>query len=100
MRGSWMRRRVCGSWATWRSATPTSTWPRPLGGACRGIVGLGAIGLEVAKRARGFGMRILYQDHRRRPREERRYGLLHTELDQLLREADFVSLHVPPPGAH
>ncbi len=81
-----------GRWKTWG---PQVLLGQDVHGACLGIVGLGAIGLEVAKRARGFGMRILYQDHRRRPREERRYGLVHTELDQLLREADFVSLHVP-----
>ena len=84
-----------GRWKTWG---PQVLLGQDVHGACLGIVGLGAIGLEVAKRARGFGMRILYQDHRRRPREERRYGLVHTELDQLLREADFVSLHVPLTG--
>jgi glyoxylate reductase len=84
-----------GRWKTWG---PQVLLGQDVHGACLGIVGLGAIGLEVAKRARGFGMRILYQDHRRRPREERRYGLVHTELDHLLREADFVSLHVPLTG--
>jgi glyoxylate reductase len=81
-----------GRWKTWG---PQVLLGQDVHDACLGIVGLGAIGLEVAKRARGFGMRILYFDHRRRPREERRYGLVPTELDELLREADFVSLHVP-----
>jgi glyoxylate reductase len=81
-----------GRWKTWG---PQVLLGQDVHGACLGIVGLGGVGLEVAKRARGFGMRILYCDHRRRPREERRYGLIHTDLDQLLREADFVSLHVP-----
>jgi glyoxylate reductase len=81
-----------GLWKTWG---PQVLLGQDVHGACLGIVGLGAIGLEVAKRARGFGMRILYHDHRRLPREERRYDLVHTELDQLLREADFISLHVP-----
>jgi len=81
-----------GRWKTWG---PQVLLGQDVHGACLGIVGLGAIGLEVAKRARGFDMRILYHDHRRRLREERRYGLTYTELDQLLREADFVSLHVP-----
>ena len=81
-----------GRWKTWG---PQVLLGQDVHGACLGLVGLGAIGLEVAKRARGFGMRILYHDHRRRPREERRYGLTYAELDQLLREADFVSLHVP-----
>ena len=81
-----------GRWKTWG---PQVLLGQDVHGACLGLVGLGGVGLEVAKRARGFGMRILYFDHRRRPREERRYGLVPTELDQLLREADFVSLHVP-----
>jgi glyoxylate reductase len=81
-----------GKWKTWG---PQVLLGQDIHSACLGIVGLGAIGLEVAKRARGFGMRILYFDHRRRPREERRYGLVPSELDQLLREADFVSLHIP-----
>jgi glyoxylate reductase len=81
-----------GRWKTWG---PQVLLGQDVHDACLGIVGLGAIGLEVAKRGRGFGMRILYFDHRRRPREERRYGLVPTELDLLLREADFVSLHVP-----
>jgi glyoxylate reductase len=81
-----------GRWKTWG---PQVLLGQDIHGACLGIVGLGGVGLAVARRAHGFGMRILYHDHRRRPREERRYGLIHTELDQLLREADFVSLHVP-----
>ena len=68
-----------GRWKTWG---PQVLLGQDVHGACLGIVGLGAIGLEVAKRARGFGMRILYHRYRRRPREERRYGLVHTELDQ------------------
>jgi glyoxylate reductase len=81
-----------GRWKTWG---PQVLLGQDVHGACLGLVGLGGVGLEVAKRARGFAMRILYFDHRRRPREERRYGLVPTDLDQLLREADFVSLHVP-----
>jgi glyoxylate reductase len=81
-----------GRWKTWG---PQVLLGQDVHGACLGLVGLGGVGLEVAKRARGFGMRILYFDHRGRPREERRYGLVPTDLDQLLREADFVSLHVP-----
>ncbi len=84
-----------GRWKTWE---PQVLLGQDVHGACLGIVGLGGVGLEVAKRARGFGMRLLYHDHRRRPREERRFGLIYSELDQLLREADFVSLHVPLSG--
>jgi glyoxylate reductase len=64
-------------------------------GKVLGIVGFGRIGRSVARRAQGFGMRILYYDRRPAPPDvaadldaERR------ELDALLAEADFVSVHV------
>jgi glyoxylate reductase len=60
------------------------------------IGGGGLIGKAVAKRARGFDMRVLYSTPRRRPEaEEREAGLEYVPLDQLLRESDFVSLHQP-----
>jgi glyoxylate reductase len=60
------------------------------------IGGGGAIGKAVARRARGFDMRVLYWAPRRKPRhEERAAGLTYTPLDRLLRESDFVSLHSP-----
>ena len=63
-------------------------------GKTLGIVGLGAIGREVAKRARGFGMRVLYLKRRRLPEaEERALGIEWAPLDDLLREADFVSVN-------
>jgi glyoxylate reductase len=50
----------------------------------------------VARRGRGFGMRVLYWTPRRKPeREEREAGLTYVPFDQLLREADFVSIHSP-----
>ena len=59
-----------------------------------GIVGAGRIGQAVARRAYGFGMRILYSDPRRLPEaDEARLGMVHKSYDDLLREADFVSLH-------
>lgn len=61
-----------------------------------GLVGLGRIGRAVARRAGGFDMRVLYhQRHRLEPEEERELGLAYRGLEQLLAEADFVSLHVP-----
>src|SRR5580704_14760347 len=60
------------------------------------IGGGGLIGKAVARRARGFGMRVLYWTPRRKPEhEEREAGLTYASLDELLREADFVSLHSP-----
>ena len=60
------------------------------------IGGGGLIGKAVARRARGFSMRVLYWTPRRKPEnEEREAGLTFAPLDQLLRESDFVSLHSP-----
>jgi glyoxylate reductase len=60
------------------------------------IGGGGLIGKAVARRAHGFGMRVLYWTPRRKPEiEERDAGLTFVPLDQLLRESDFVSLHSP-----
>jgi glyoxylate reductase len=62
-----------------------------------GLVGGGGlIGKAVARRAHGFGMRVLYWTPRRKPEaEEREAGLSYVPLDELLRESDFVSLHQP-----
>lgn len=61
-----------------------------------GLVGMGRIGQAVARRARGFGMRILYHNRSRLPASvEAELGATWVELPRLLQEADFVSLHVP-----
>jgi len=62
-------------------------------GQTLGIVGLGKIGQAVARRARGFSMKILYYSRNRNPHAEREYGLIYRSLDELLQESDFVSLH-------
>jgi len=60
------------------------------------IGGGGLIGKAVARRAHGFGMRVLYWTPRRKPEaEEREAGLTYVPLDELLRQSDFVSLHQP-----
>jgi glyoxylate reductase len=61
-----------------------------------GIVGMGRIGQAVAQRARGFEMRVLYADEvRLAPEREKELKATFVSLDQLLKESDFVSLHVP-----
>jgi glyoxylate reductase len=79
-----------GKWRTWG---PTLLMGRDLYNATIGIVGFGRIGKEMAKRARGFDMRILafdaYPDHG----AAAELGVTFVELDELLRESDFVSLH-------
>jgi glyoxylate reductase len=67
-----------------------------ISGATIGIVGFGRIGRGVARRARAFGMRILYYDENPATAEvERELGVIRADLYQLLSEADFVSVHVP-----
>lgn len=64
-------------------------------GGTLGIVGLGRIGEAVARRARGFGMRILYTKRRRlEPAAEAALGAAYVSLDDLLRESDFISVNV------
>ena len=63
-------------------------------GATLGIIGFGRIGQAVAKRATGFDMRILYYDPGASSQPSS-LNVVSTDLDTLLRESDFVSLHVP-----
>jgi glyoxylate reductase len=81
-----------GGWKSWH---PSFLLGQDVHGATLGIVGLGQIGLAVARRARGFGMRILYHARTRHPQAEAELDLEFVDLDRLLRESDFVSLHVP-----
>lgn len=64
-------------------------------GKTLGIIGLGRIGTMVAERARGWNMRVLYNKRSRDEEAERKYGVEFAELDRLLAESDFVTLHVP-----
>lgn len=67
-----------------------------LSGKTLGIVGLGQIGREVAKRALAFDMEILYSEPARADiGVEREFGARHVELDDLLATADYVTLHAP-----
>lgn len=81
-----------GAWKTWG---PSLLLGSDVHGAMLGLVGVGQIGAAVARRARGFDMTVLYHDAVPRPDLEASLGLVRRDLDDLLREADFVSLHVP-----
>ena len=61
-----------------------------------GILGLGQIGFEVAKRGLGFDMKILYYDTYRRRDFEDKYGFEYSsDIETVLRKSDFVSVHTP-----
>lgn len=67
-----------------------------LNGKRLGIVGTGRIGKAVARRARGFGMDIVYNKrHRLTPEEEKELSARYMELDELLQTSDIVTIHTP-----
>lgn len=83
---------AAGEWALPR-LQPSLT---ELHGKTLGIIGLGGIGREVARRAGAFGMAVVYAGRRRAPEEvERELNARQVALDELLRTADYVSLHAP-----
>ncbi|HLZ13088.1 MAG TPA: D-glycerate dehydrogenase [Candidatus Acidoferrum sp.] len=82
-----------GNWKGWNldQMCGTDVWGKTLG-----IVGFGRIGRAVARRAAGFKMRILYNATKRAPVDvEKELGAEYRELNALLAESDFVTLHVP-----
>lgn len=81
-----------GQWGGWG---PLQFLGPDVHGATLGIVGLGRIGKAVAQRAKGFGMRVIYWNRTRLSREEEeKEGWIYLSLEELLKTADFVSLHV------
>jgi glyoxylate reductase len=68
---------------------------REIHGSTLGIVGLGRIGAQVARRARGFDMTVLYHNRRRRPDMEASLGVRHVAFTELLAESDYIVLTVP-----
>ena len=79
----------------WRGWTPDFFMGLDVDGKTLGIVGAGRIGKNLARKARAFGMSILYSGRRRDIAFEAETGAAHREKDALLREADYVSLHLP-----
>ena len=64
--------------------------------ATLGILGIGRIGRGVARRAKGFNMRVLYSDQQAlEPEAEKQFGVTRVDLPRLLAESDFISIHVP-----
>ena len=81
-----------GQWKAWgpKQLTGPDVWGKTLG-----IVGMGRIGEAVARRARGFGMNILYYARSAKPEAESGLEAERRSLDDLLRQSDFVSIHTP-----
>ena len=80
-----------GKWKTWG---PMILLGQDVHGATLGIIGLGRIGAAVARRAKGFGMKLLYYDIIRQENVAKELGIEYTELDKLLSQSDFITIHV------
>ena len=64
-------------------------------GKTLGFLGLGRIGTEVAKRGKGFGVKMIYYDVVRRQDLEAQYGITYVTFEELLKTSDIISVHVP-----
>lgn len=83
---------VRGSWRGW---APDFLVGRSVTGSVVGVIGAGRIGQAFVRMGRGFGCRFLYFNRSRKPEFERETGAAYRELDDLLRESDIVSIHLP-----
>lgn len=81
-----------GNWKTWE---PMLFLGQDIHNAKLGLIGLGRIGYEVAKRAKGFDMDISYYNRTRKYQAEQELGIKFTSLEEILSQSDFISLHVP-----
>jgi len=81
-----------GEWSTWKPEWMTG---RDVFGSTVGVVGMGRIGVAFARRLSGFNCRILYTDNRPRPEVADPLKATFVDMDTLLAESDFVSLHIP-----
>ncbi len=81
-----------GKWDAWgpKQLIGPDVWGKKLG-----VIGLGRIGQAMVRRASGFDMEVLYHDQYRVESAEEELGARYLELDDLLRESDFVSIHTP-----
>ena len=81
-----------GGWRTWE---PMGLLGADIHGATLGLVGFGRIGQAMARRAAGFGMRVLYHDPQYEGKQSAPDTAAATSLEKVLAESDFISIHVP-----
>ncbi|MBM7662509.1 glyoxylate reductase [Bacillus mesophilus] len=81
-----------GKWKAW---APMMLTGQDVFGATLGIVGMGRIGEGVARRAKGFDMEVLYHNRSRKPDVESQLGVTYVELEELLKQSDYVMILVP-----
>ncbi|MDW0114967.1 D-glycerate dehydrogenase [Sporosarcina saromensis] len=81
-----------GEWTSW---SPLGFTGQDVWGTTIGIIGMGRIGEAVARRAKGFGMEVLYCNRSRNAEAEEMLGALRKELDELLAESDHVVMLAP-----
>ncbi|MEY9974207.1 glyoxylate reductase [Lysinibacillus sp. RC46] len=79
----------------WKSWYPMQLVGKDVSGSTIGIIGMGRIGQAVARRAKGFDMKILYNNRRRRHEVEEMYGFQYVSLEDLLKQSDFVVIMTP-----
>lgn len=80
------------AWTTW---SPFQLAGSDIHHKTLGIVGMGRIGEAVAKRAKGFDMKILYHNRNRKPAAEEKFGAMYCSFDELLMKSDFVVCLAP-----
>lgn len=79
----------------WKSWTPMQLTGMDVFGATLGIIGMGRIGEAVARRAKGFNMKVLYHNRTRKLEAEQQNNFTYVELETLLQESDFVVILTP-----
>ncbi len=81
-----------GKWTGW---DPILLLGGDFSGKTLGIVGMGRIGKAVARRAKGFGMRIIYVDHEQQPEIDAEFDAKKVSFEEILETSDYLTLHIP-----
>ncbi len=81
-----------GRWKTW---SPMLLTGQDISGSTLGIIGMGRIGEAVCRRAKAFGMTVLYYSRTRKPDIEQQHDVIYADMESLLRTSDFVCVLTP-----